>query len=297
MFVPSDSDSDFDISSSSLGKFVFSTAASAIEEELSEVDLPVHTLIGGSVERSIRKDECDMLFEESLKKDRQKDEELGNLQSEASKIHAKEDEALELQRIRKRRVPPEPTLADDLIVLSVRHARKGTMGRISLASATLNNVYDWIGATSVEPMHFELFVDFRSPIPATDPANKYASTVLNVVEVSEPPFFDEDVTIPGFKENQTNDSDRLEKNRKSKRDSLYVASLNQEQISYVVDRYNIIEEMFNVFSKRVRQKFLSFTFKSKIAVGDGVSKDAYSTFLKRFISNVVLGLMQMHQPV
>ena len=130
----------------------------------------------------------------------------------------------------------------------------------------MNNVYDWVGATSVEPMYFELFVDFRSPIPATDPANKYANTVLNMAEVSEPPFVDEGVTMLGFKENQTNDSDRVEKKRKSKRDSIYVASLNQEQISYVVDRYNIIEEMFNVFSKRVRQNFLSFTFKSEIAV-------------------------------
>ena len=99
MFVLSDSGSDFDISSPSLGKFVFPTTVSATEEELSKVDLPTHTHIGGSVERSIWKDECDKLFEESLKKDRQKDEELAILQSEASKIHAKEDEALELQRI------------------------------------------------------------------------------------------------------------------------------------------------------------------------------------------------------
>ena len=103
--------------------------------------------------------------------------------------------------------------------------------------------------------------------------------------------------MAGFKENQTNDSDRPEKKRNSKKDSLYVASLNQEQISYVVDRYNIIEGMFNVFSKQVQQKFLSFNFKSQIAFGDGVSKDAYSTFLKRFINSVVLRLMQMYQPV
>ena len=164
-------------------KFVFPTAASATEEELSKVDLPVHTLIGGSIERSIQKNQCDRLFEESLEKDRQKDEDLVTLQSDASKIHTKEDEALKLQRIRKGRVPPEPTLADDHIVLSVRHARKDTMRRIFLGSVTMNNVYDWVGATSVEPMYIELFVDFRSPIPATDPANKYANTVLNMAEV------------------------------------------------------------------------------------------------------------------
>ena len=154
----------------------------------------------------------------------------------------------------------------------------------------MNNVYDRVGATSVEPMYFELFVNFRSPIPATDPANKYANTVLNMAEVSEPPFFDEEVTMAGFKENQNNDSDRLEKKRKSKRDSLYVASLNQEQISYVVDRYNITEEMFNVFSKRVRQKFLSFTFKSEIAVGDGVSKDVHSTFFEEIYKQRCAGI-------
>ena len=154
----------------------------------------------------------------------------------------------------------------------------------------MNNVYDRVGATSVEPMYFELFVNFRSPIPATDPANKYANTVLNMAEVSEPPFFDKEVTMAGFKKNQTNDSDRLKKKRKSKRDSLYVASLNQEQISYVVDRYNITEEMFNVFSKRVRQKFLSFTFKSEIAVGDGVSKDVHSTFFEEIYKQRCAGI-------
>ena len=154
----------------------------------------------------------------------------------------------------------------------------------------MNNVYDRVGATSVEPMYFELFVNFRSPIPATDPANKYVNTVLNMAEVSEPPFFDEEVTMAGFKENQNNDSDRFEKKRKSKRDSLYVASLNQEQISYVVDRYNITEEMFIVFSKRVRQKFLSFTFKSEIAVGDGVSKDVHSTFFEEIYKQRCAGI-------
>ena len=102
------------------------------------------------------------------------------------------------------------------------------MRQIFLASATMKNVYDWVGADSAQPMYFELFVDFRSPIPATDPANKCSNTVLNMAEVSEPPFFDEDVTIPGFKENQTNDSNRPEKKRESKRDSLYVASLKSK---------------------------------------------------------------------
>ena len=179
LFVPSDSDSDFNISNPSLRKLVFPAAASTIEEELSEVDLPVHTLIRGSTERSIQKDECDRLFEESLEKDRQKDEELTTLQSEASKIYTKEDEGLKLQRIRKRRFPPEPTLAYDHIVLSVRHAWKDTMRRIFLVNATMNNVYDWVGASSIEPMYLELFVDFHPPIPATDPTNKYVNTVLN----------------------------------------------------------------------------------------------------------------------
>ena len=76
-----------------------------------------------------------------LEKDRQKDEELATLNSKALKIHTKKDEALKLQRIRKRRVPPEPTLADDHIVLSVCHARKDTMRQIFIASATINNVY------------------------------------------------------------------------------------------------------------------------------------------------------------
>ena len=58
----------------------------------------------------------------------------------------------------------------------------------------------------------------------------------------------------------------------------------------MIDRYNIVEEMFNVFSKRVRQIFLSFSFKSEIAVGDGVSKNAYSTFFGEIYKQLCAGI-------
>ena len=48
--------------------------------------------------------------------------------------------------------------------------------------------------------------------------------------------------------------------------------------------------MFNVSSKRVRQKFLSFTFKSEIAVGDGVLKDVHSTFLEEVYKQRCAGI-------
>ena len=63
------------------------------------------------------------------------------------------------------------------------------MRRIFLENAGMNNLYDWVGATSVESMYFKLFVDFRSPIPATNPANKYVNTVLNMAKYQNQPQF------------------------------------------------------------------------------------------------------------
>ena len=48
--------------------------------------------------------------------------------------------------------------------------------------------------------------------------------------------------------------------------------------------------MFNLFLKRVRHKFLSFTFNSEIAVGDGVSEDAYSTFFEEIYKQRCTGI-------
>ena len=80
--APSGSSRHFNISNSNLRKSVYPTPSSVTGKELSEVDLLV--CIGDTAERFILKDECNVtkLFEESVKKDKQKDAEIEILQSD-----------------------------------------------------------------------------------------------------------------------------------------------------------------------------------------------------------------------
>ena len=61
---------------------------------------------------------------------------------------------------------------------------------------------------------------------------------------------------------------------------MYLPSLSQDNIMYKVDRFNVIEEPFSVFGKRVGSKFLNLEYKDKNAFGDGVTKDVYSYFFE-----------------
>ena len=66
---------------------------------------------------------------------------------------------IERQQIRKNRVPQEPDVQDDHIVISIRHPALATRHRIFRDDAKMNNVYDWVGSLSPEPMFRKFFCD------------------------------------------------------------------------------------------------------------------------------------------
>ena len=66
---------------------------------------------------------------------------------------------IERQQIRKNRVPQEPDVQDDHIVISIRHPALATRHRIFRDDAKMNNVYDWVGSLSPEPMFQKIFCD------------------------------------------------------------------------------------------------------------------------------------------
>ena len=83
----------------------------------------------------------------------------------------------------------------------------------------MNNVYDWMGSLSPEPMYFKLSCGRSSLIPPSPPVLNVTLTILNMTEVKEPLPFEEDeeITMTGFQEKIVfNFRERRKKERKRK---------------------------------------------------------------------------------
>ena len=112
------------------------------------------------------------------------------------------EKAILLQERRKARMPVEPDIEDDHVVISIRHPQLGTKRRLFRGNAKMNNVYDWMGSLSPEPTYFMFSCGRSGLIPASAPVSNFTLTTLNMTEVNEPLPFEEDeeITMIGFQE-------------------------------------------------------------------------------------------------
>ena len=97
---------------------------------------------------------------------------------------------------------------------------------------------------------------------------KESDTVLSFDDDDD----DEEVTMLGYSSKESF-LERLEKKRNDAKMAVYLPSLSQDKVIYKVDRFNVIEELFSVFGKRVGIKFLNLEYKDENTFGDGVTKD------------------------
>ena len=81
--------------------------------------------------------------------------------------------------------------------MPIRHSALATRRRIFRSDAKMNNVYDWVGSLSAEPMFLKFFCNNSAAIPPSVAASKYALTTRNMEELDEPLYF-ENVTVKVF---------------------------------------------------------------------------------------------------
>lgn len=62
-----------------------------------------------------------------------------------------------LRREREARIPEEPQVEEDHVVVCVRHVRGGIVTRAFYPDVLMQAVYDWIGSLQVNPLHFAPF--------------------------------------------------------------------------------------------------------------------------------------------
>ena len=131
-------------------------------------------LIGTTTVRQRIQREIQTSYDESLIAEQEKDE--------------KRDQ-IERQQIRKNRVPQEPDVQDDHIVISIRHPALATRHRFFRDDAKMNNVYDWVGSLSPEPMFRKFFCN------KTDAASKHSIWRKQKLFYFED---DKEITVNGF---------------------------------------------------------------------------------------------------
>ena len=166
-------------------------------------------------------------------------------------------------------------------MIAVKHDNKGTITRFFPTNSKMSNVYDWVGSLSIHPVHFKLR-QYQSFVAVSDPAKKYENTVLSIEESDTALSFDDDdeeVTMSCYSSKESI-LERLEKKRNDAKMTVYLPLLSQDNVIYKVDRFNVIEELFSVFGKRVGIRFSNLEYKDENAFGDDVTKDAYSYFFK-----------------
>ena len=137
-------------------------------------------LIGTSSKRQELQNEIDKAYNESL----------GIYQEERERKEYME-KAILLQERRKVRMLVEPGIEDDHVVILIRHLVLGTKRRFFRGDAKMNNIYDWMGSLSPEPMYFKFLCGRSALIPASVPVSNFTLTTLNMTEVNEPLPFEE----------------------------------------------------------------------------------------------------------
>ena len=93
-----------------------------------------------------------------------------------------------LRSARASRVPSEPKIEEDHVIVLVRHVAQGVVSRMFLKrTTTMAQVYDWIGSLQLVPEYFQLL----SPVSGLvllpeEPVTHAANCVLNMCEVEDP---------------------------------------------------------------------------------------------------------------
>ena len=164
--------------------------------------------------------------------------------------------------------------------MSIRHPALATRRRIFRGDAKMNNVYDWVGSLSPEPMFFKFFCNNTAAIPSSDAASKYALTTLNMEEVDEPLYFEDDkeITVKGFQGADNQNVFSLNSRRLQEKEKL---KLDYNIAPFTVDRHNVFNDLMKIYEdERVTSRCISVNFKGEDAYGEGVTRDVFSEFFK-----------------
>ena len=213
-----------------------------------------------------------------------------------------------LKKEQRDRLPPEPQIEEDHVLVNVRHVVLGIITRAFEPESKMFAVYNWIGSLDESPRYFALL----SPTSECLAGEQYIKDVgkrftLSMCQRDAPIVVDESQDVPNMSESgfvtgdllyiadcppdqimcddpilseDTKESmdnlERLERKRIAMKDKLEVC---------VINRANVIQEVMDFYqSKTVVDKKLTVCFDDDHATGDGVLREMFSLFWDSFLS-------------
>ena len=230
-------------------------------------------------------------FEEALIQDRQIDQNRQMILEQEEK-ESEELERLEQLRVdRLARVQPELLLEEDHVVIAVRHpGLKNTLTRFFKPESLMSAVYDWVGSLSTQPENFQLYNAERVPVA---PFHKTEAGVYNMREIDQPLLMTHSGTVAfqGYgvvedslpeEQSEIRENDVIQEKR-----NVSCLALKDETVTGTVDRGNILKTLISFYSNTCANQYqtLVLTLQNENAVGDGVAKDAISSFFEQFSQN------------
>ena len=190
-----------------------------------------------------------------------------------------ENECEEKENIRQNRlskVIPEPDLENDHSIISVLHPQLGLKRRIFSCTCTMKNVHDWIGSLAQDPVYFILFfMCSEEHVNLDSPVAEWHGVTLKLKKVDTAEKTD-------AKENKQNIlADRVDCYQELDHLRIVESGKFVNTTHAVVSRENIYSDMIQLYRKRQTvASQLKLSFLGEEAVGDGVTRDAFSAFFQ-----------------
>ena len=234
-------------------------------------------LLGSTAERAQLRNVINENFSASLMADERKSE------------TEQEKERLDnLMRIRKGRVQSEPESGVDRVICTVRHVSDGNKTRYFLPKAKMVQLYDWAGSFTPVPEHYEI-LDYRGSV--VSPESNIAAGVYNMRSTNEPLNMSNTGTVAflGFSVSgnipQQDFQDSITPQDDLTKTTIF--QLRQEEIEkfiketsvFIVSRDDVYSDLISYYNCFSFTRELQISFTNETGVGDGVTRDALSTFL------------------
>ena len=201
---------------------------------------------------------------------------------------------LALKERRANRLPPEPSISSERRPIFVRHIFIGRITRYFHPKSKMMDVYNWVGSLNVEPEFLEI-LDYKGKVvySADDVESglynmEIRPSAINMSRHGEIAFNEfgasnEMVAV----ENHSTSKDAT--SYKSFREDLLYRQGNLEIVTCPVRRDQIYNDILELYNDKKKSKKFVIYFENKEAVGEEVTRDAYTLSFERMYQSFFEG--------
>ena len=272
--------------------------------EINSQNASQSALIGNSAERRYLRQQQDAEYLASLAADQEKERKRAEEEKNKTSEEKQRNERLlreQLQKVayleglrkaRESRVPPEPSVEEEHVVVIVQHLQEGRKLRMFRPTDRLLAVYDWIGGINSEPEFFGLsFTPSAEAVLPEESVMKAERRILYMTKQDTPlplSLEENEISFLGYHKDVYDDETATElyKEIEKKRQSLHDL-LNQDPKEVLVSRETVFKDMMKLYQDDpfLKDHVIVVRFKDESTDGDGLGREAFSCFMDELLFN------------